>query len=159
MNTLLFRRLGLCAALAVGMAPLLAALAGAADAGKNQDFKGKIVPLAKLLDKFGSKLDPDASPHWLALVTDDGKVYPLIKDDGSRLFFNDAKLLDRPMVLTGRLFKDTHLLQVLSVHSIIKGKLHEVFYWCDICSIRRGQKQICECCGGPMELREVPVEK
>ncbi len=153
------RRLGLCIALAAGLLPVLLRPAGAAAPIKPKDFKGKVVPLAKLLEKFGSRLDPDAAPHWLALVTDDVKVYPLIKDDGSRLFYNDPRLLNRPMVLTGRLFQDTHLLKVLSVRSVIKGKLHEVYYWCDICSIRRGQKQICECCGGPMELREVPVTK
>jgi hypothetical protein len=154
------RRFGICIALAAGLLPVLLRPAGAAsDPKKPADFKGKVVPLAKLLEKIGSRLDPDAAPHWLALVTDDGKIYPLIKDDGSRLFYNDPKLLNRPMVLTGRLFQDTHLLQVLSVRSIIKGKLHEVYYWCDICSIRRGQKQICDCCGGPMELREVPVTK
>ena len=40
-----------------------------------------------------------------------------------------------------------------------EGKLHEVYYWCDICSIRRGEKMTCECCGGPMELREEPLKK
>jgi hypothetical protein len=50
-------------------------------------------------------------------------------------------------------------LQVTAVHSIIKGELHEVYYWCDICSIRRSEKNLCECCGGPMELHEDPIEK
>jgi rRNA maturation endonuclease Nob1 len=75
------------------------------------------------------------------------------------MFFNDVKLRDRTMQITGRLFKDTHLLQALDVRSVIKGQLHEVYYWCDICSIRRRQKQICDCCGGPLELKEVPVKK
>jgi hypothetical protein len=95
----------------------------------------------------------------LALVTDDAKIYPLIKDDGSRMFFKDARLLNRPMRLTGRLFPDTHLLQVLEVHSLRQGQLHELYYWCDVCAIRRNEKNACECCGGPMELREVPVGK
>ncbi len=153
------RRLALCLALGLALGPVLFGPAGAAPEAKTRQFKGKVVPLAGLLDKFGSKLDPAAAPHWYALVTDDGKTYPLIRDDGSRMFFNDPKLLNRPMRLTGRLFQDTHLLQVLAVHSYLKGKLHEVYYWCDICSIRRNQKQICECCGGPMELREVPVKE
>jgi hypothetical protein len=48
---------------------------------------------------------------------------------------------------------------VASVNSIVKGELCEVYYWCDICSIRRGEKMVCECCGGPMELHEVPLKK
>ena len=115
--------------------------------------------MAGLLEKAGAKLDADAAPLWLALETDDGKVYPLVKDDGSRMFFKDAKLLNRPMLLTGRLLLGTNLLQVVQVHSYIKGEVHEVYYWCDVCSIRRNEKKICECCGGPMELKEEPVKK
>jgi hypothetical protein len=132
----------------------------AAPPPQTKSLEGKVVPLAGLLEKFGSRLDPEAAPHWLALVTADGKIYPLIKDEGSRMFFSDPKLCNRPMRVTGRLFEDTHLLQVLSVNSIIHGELHEVYYWCEICSIRRNEKlPRCECCGGPMELREVPLNK
>jgi hypothetical protein len=149
------RRLGLVAALAFALSPLLAA----PPAGKTTYYKGKVVPLAGLLEKIGSKLDADAAPHWLALVTDDGAVYPLIQDDGSRMFFKDARLLNRPMRLTGRFLPGSQLLQVLEVHSYVKGELHEVYYWCDVCSIKRYEKKICDCCGGPMELREEPVKK
>jgi hypothetical protein len=153
------RRLAVGLALALGLLPALVSRGGQAPAAaKGQVFAGKVVPLAGVLEKSGVKLDPEAEPEWLALVADDGKVYPLIRDDGSRMFFKDKRLLNRPMRLTGQLFADTHLLQVVSVHSIRSGKLHEVYYWCDICSIRRFEPGKCDCCGGPMELREVPVK-
>jgi hypothetical protein len=38
-------------------------------------------------------------------------------------------------------------------------RAQKVYSWCDICSIRRGEKNACEFCGGPMELREEPVKK
>jgi hypothetical protein len=160
MKTQTWRRLGLVAALALGLCPVVAAVAspqGAGD-GKTEQYKGKVVPLAKVLEKQGARLDPDAAPHWLALVTDDGKVIPLVKDDGSRMFFKDARLLDRPMRLTGRLVGNTGLLQVTNVHSYLKGQLHDVYYWCDICSIRRGELQKCDCCGDIMVLREDPLK-
>jgi hypothetical protein len=150
------RRIALGAVFAVALSPLLHA---GPPEGKNQEFKGKVVPLAAFLDKQKIKLDADAAPHWLALQGDDGKTYPLIKDDGGRMFFKDERLLNRPMQLTGRLVPGTNFLQVVTVHSIVKGELNEVFYWCDICSIRRSEKKICECCGGPMELKEEPVKK
>jgi hypothetical protein len=149
------------AAIAVMTGALLSPLVGAVDKeDKTIQLDGKVVPLAGVLEKFGSKLDTEASPHWLALVTDKGKVYPLIKDDGSRLFFADPKLQNRSMRITGRLFQDTHLLQVLSVNSVKNGQLHEIYYWCDVCSIRRNELlKKCDCCGGPLELREEPVKK
>ena len=153
-------RRGLGLALLVALAPLLTLFIRAAPAEtKPQFFEGQVVPLAEIVARIGSKLDDDAAPHWLALVTRDGKTYPLIKDDGSRMFFKDATLLKRPMRLTGRLLLDTHLLQVVEVHSYQKGELHEVYYWCEVCSIKRFEKKICECCGGPMELRETPARK
>jgi hypothetical protein len=130
------------------------------DKGQNNKpafYTGQVVPIKDLVEKAGSKLDADAEPTWLALVTKTGDIYPLIKDDGSRMFFKDAALLKRPMRLTGKLLPKSTLLQVLEVHSLKNGKLHEVYYWCDICSIRRFEKNICDCCGGPMVLHEDPL--
>jgi len=127
---------------------------------KTEYYKGKIVPLAKVMEKFGVKLDADAAPHWLVLLGDDGKIYPLIKDDGARMFFKDERLLNRAMRLTGRLLPGSQMLQVVEVHSYNqKNELQEVYYWCDICSIKRYEKKLCDCCGAPMELREEAVKK
>ena len=151
------RRLALLAVVAVAAAPFLRA--GGDKEVKSAAFAGRVVPLAGLVEKLGTKLDPDAAPTALVLAGDDGTVYPLIKDEGARMFFTDARLLKRPMSLTGRLLPGSQLLQVLRVHSVVKGVPHEVYYWCDICSIKRYEKMICECCGMPMEFREVPAAK
>ena len=83
-----------------------------------------------------------------------GKVIPL----ADLLAKRDAKLLKRPMRLTGKLIPGTQLLQVINVHSIVNGKLHEVYYWCDICTIKGYETGNCDCCGAPMEFREVPLK-
>jgi hypothetical protein len=154
------KRWAVLVVLVLPLGVVLAAAPGARDTkAKPQTFKGKVVPLADLVAKSGSKLDADAAPYWLALVGDDGKVYPLVKDAQSRLFFLDKALLNRPMQIMGRLLPGSQMLRVTAVHSIHKGVLHEVYYYCDICSIRRGEKMICECCGGKMDLREEPVKK
>ena len=148
-------------ALSIALSPWLVAGFVSSDAPKKdtKEIAGKVVTLAGLLDKFGAKLDKDAAPFALALVADDGQVYPLIKDTSSRMFFKDAKLLDRPMRITGRLFGDTKMLQVLSVRSVVGGKVHEPYYWCDICKIKRFEPNACDCCGAALEFREDPVGK
>jgi hypothetical protein len=138
---------------------LVLSLPLAAGPAKVETYSGKVVRLADVVAKAGGKLDDDAAPHWLALAADDGKLYPLVKDGGSRLFFKDPTLLNRPVHLTGRLIDGSTLLRVAEVRTVKSGKEYEVYYWCDICSIKRGEKNICECCGGPMELREVAIEK
>jgi hypothetical protein len=95
----------------------------------------------------------------MALVSDDGKVYPLVKDTGSRIFYLDKSVRGRPMRLTGRLVADGKLLQVVNVHSYKDGQLCDIYYWCEICSIRTSELSRCDCCGGPTELREEPVKK
>jgi hypothetical protein len=151
-------RLGLCLALVLGVGSAALGVGERGPAAKEQPFAGKVIPLTDVLKKAGVKLDADAAPHWLALVTSADKVYPLVKDDGSRMFFKDSRLLNRPMRLTGRLVAGDFL-QVVQVHSVINGKLHEVDYWCDICSIRAFEPGKCACCGGPMALRELPPVK
>ena len=128
-------------------------------ADKNQTFKGRVVPLDKLLAKQDIKLDPDAVAASLVLQTDDGKVYLLVKDAGARMVFQDVRLLNRPMRLTGRLVAGGGLLQVVSVQSYVKGQLCDVYYWCDICTIRSQEFGACACCGGKTELREVPLKE
>ena len=149
------RHVGLLLALGFALLPLCGGWAGdKKSADKNEYYKGKVVPLAELLAKSNVKIDADAAPYLLVLHADDGKLYPLLKDDGSRMFFKDARLLNRPMRLTARLVPNSLFLQVINVHSLIKGKLHEVYYWCDICTIKRYEAGACDCCGAPMDLRE-----
>ena len=154
MTPRLRRRLALGLVLLLGCVP---AVAGRQQPEiKTAGYKGKVVPRAGVLDKQGVKLDADAAEHWLALVTEDGKVYPLVKDDGSRMFFKDKSLLNRPMLLTARLVSQPQMLQVVKVQSYVKGELRDVFYWCDICSIRTYEPGPCSCCGAPLDLHEDP---
>lgn len=140
-------------------AGLLPLTGGARPEVEVSEYRGKVVPLAGLAGKAGTKLDIDAAPTSLVLAGDDGKVWLLLKDGGSRMFFQDQSLLNRPMRLTGRPLPGSQILRVMVVHSLVNGQLHEVYYWCNICAIRRSEKAICECCGGPMDLKEEPLKK
>ena len=151
------RRAGIVIAVGVGLVPFL--LSPAQTDKKTEVYSGKVVPFNSILDKENATIDKDAAPFWLALVTDDGKTYPLIKDGGSRLFFTDPMMLNRPVKLTARLVADGKLLQVFQIRTVKEGKLYEPFYWCDICVIKRFAKHDCECCGAPMEFREELVKE
>jgi hypothetical protein len=142
-----------------GLLPLAWALARPPEPGKVEDVTGKVVPLAEFAARTGARLDADAAPHSLVLQADDGKVWLLFKDGGSRMFYKDPALLNRPMRLTVRPLPGSQIVRVLAVRSLVKGQVNEVYYWCDICSIKRSEKNICECCGGPMKLCEEPLKK
>ncbi|MBI3822114.1 MAG: hypothetical protein HY289_05470 [Planctomycetes bacterium] len=149
------RRTGLLLAVGFALLPLCGGSASAPKAAaKNDYWIGKVVPLGELLKKDNIKLDADVNP--LVLQTDDGKLYPLLKDDGSRMFFKDAKLLNRPMRLTARKIPNSEILQVINVKSIVKGKVHDVYYYCDVCAIKRFEGGPCDCCGAPLDFKEEP---
>src|SRR5260370_37632587 len=96
-------RLGICLALVLGLSPIFFGRAGdASKSFKTQDYKGKVVDLASVLAKQGVKLDGAAALHWLALVRDYGTVYPLSKDEGTRMLFQDPVLRDRNVRLRVR---------------------------------------------------------
>jgi hypothetical protein len=154
MNAPRWYRLGLGVVVLTALSPCL----GGEKAGKNDYFKGKVIPLAKALEKSGIKLDPDAAALEMALVGEDGKIYPLVKDTSSRMFYLDRAVRDRPMRLTGRLVANGRLLQVVNVRSYKNGELCDIYYWCDICAIRMSELNRCDCCGGPVELREEPIK-
>ena len=149
------KRIALVMTFAVALVPMYGALPGEKKAPeKNEYYKGKVVSLADLLKKENTKIDDDVP--MLVLQAEDGKLYPLVKDAGSRMFFKDAKLLNRPMRLTARKLPNSEFLQVISVKSYVKGKLHEPYYWCDICTIKRYEGGACDCCGMPLDFHEDP---
>jgi hypothetical protein len=64
--------------------------------------------------------------YWLALATDKSKLYPLVKDTGSRLFFKDPALLNRPAHLTGRLIPGSSRLRAAPGRIVIKNEENDV---------------------------------
>jgi hypothetical protein len=125
---------------------------------KAEYFTGKVMPLADLLKQRGIKLDDDANPYWLVLATFDGKILPLVKDDGSRMFYKDRELLRRPMRLTGRQVPGSDLLQVTAAQSYVDGKWGEVYYWCEKCQLRYTEPGNCFCCGSVVVRVEEPMD-
>jgi len=149
------RRACLLLALGVALSPAFAGLDnGPSTEGKKELLTGKIVALAELLAK--DKTLVDADQKILVLHTAEGRIFPLLKDSGSRMFFTDAKLRNRNVRLTARKIPNSEVLQVINFKTIVNGKLHEAYYWCDICTIRRTEAGICDCCGAPLEFREEP---
>lgn len=124
---------------------------------KEQRWIGQVLPLVELLKAERIDLDDDVATVMLALKTDAGAVHPLIKDGGSLPFFRDRALQKRPVRVDGRLAFGS-VLAVRQYFMLKDGKAHSVYYWCDICAIKRlalDKAGVCECCGGPMERKEI----
>lgn len=123
---------------------------------KPQPFVGKVVPVAKALENLGVK--PDTDTGGVVLVTADGTMYTLVKDENTRLLFLDKRLQDRTVQLTARRLPGTQFLEVTAVFTVKDGNLHHVCYWCDNCQLAANEPGPCKCCGGETTLIEIPVK-
>ena len=95
----------------------------------------------------------------LLFEADNGAVYKLKRDEMSEALFADTNLHSKVLVLKGRIAPDKKTFQVTgNLHSAKDGQRHELFYYCDICSITTSIPGLCLCCREPVELREEPVE-
>lgn len=155
------RRLAIVVALGIALSPIMVPVLvrSKEPAAEKKVFAGKVVSVSEAAAKRGIEMDKDAAPYWLALETKDGKLYPLWKDSGTRMFFKDKDLRNRPVQVTGRMIQGSEILQVFSVRTVRDGKRFEPYYWCDICAIKRFEPNACDCCGAPLEFREEPVAK
>jgi hypothetical protein len=120
--------------------------------------KGNVISYKQALeDRLGLAIPDPAAIELYALVTGKGEILPLLPTDSAQFFYSDERVRGRPMEITARVYENTPGLHVLEVHSIQDGKLCEIYYWCEICSIKMYRLKYCDCCQGPIELREHPV--
>ncbi len=123
---------------------------------KATTFEGKVYPTSVALKKLGIFADNDSD--GLALVTDDGTLYTLVKDDESRILFLDAELRKRTFRLTAVKVAGSQMLQVKKVQTIKEGIVYNVDYWCEHCQLAAPEPGRCVCCGAIVALRELPVD-
>ncbi len=73
--------------------------------------------------------------------------------------FMDERLRGRPLVVKGRRFPDSRAVEVTFFQSLRDGRVHDLYYYCDICAIKSATLEICSCCREPVRLVEEPVKE
>lgn len=120
--------------------------------------RGRLVCLAEeMKERFGADVQP-VHDHVLGfrLEKPAGNLrYPLIlRSVQSEALFVDDRFAKQTLVLSGRVFPGTGILEVSGWHWERDGKTYDVYYWCDVCSIRGVTPGACACCQDEVELRE-----
>jgi len=109
-----------------------------------------------LIELRGSLIQ--AQNRSVAFKTDSGAVYDLLFTRMSAALFTDTNFQSRTLVLKGRVLPGSNLFEVTAnLRSLRDGKLHELFYYCDICAIKGIEPGECMCCRDPVRLIEEPV--
>ena len=95
--------------------------------------------------------------HLYGVKTEDGKYYTLLRTSLAEALFVDKRLHEKDLVISGRVFPKTQLLEVTRFLSIRDGVLHDLYYYCDTCYIRTVAPGNCDCCQAPVVLIERPL--
>jgi hypothetical protein len=85
-----------------------------------------------------------------------GDVYTLVSNRMSLALFTDTNLQSRTLVLKGRVLeaKPPRFEVTGNLRSIRAGRIHEIYYYCDICSIKGSDPGPCTCCREAVHLVE-----
>ena len=121
-------------------------------------IRGHLVCLAEAMhDLYRADL-PANHEHLYGFKTTDGVFYTLLRTNLSEALFVDERLHQKTLIITGRTFPKTHLLEAIRLQTVHDGVLHDLYYYCDTCAIRAAAPGDCVCCQAPVELVEKPVK-
>jgi hypothetical protein len=106
--------------------------------------------------KLQGHVAPTPGPRTnLFFRTDSGSSYSLKRTPASEALFIDTNLWPKHLLLAGKLL-DNSLEVTGNLRSIKNGQVHELFYYCDVCSISTSAPGLCACCREPTVLTEKP---
>jgi hypothetical protein len=99
-----------------------------------------------------------AGPGTNLVFKTDSETYKLKRNPMAEAFFLDTNLFSKVLLLTGKA-EDKTFEVTGNLRSIKNGKVHELIYYCDICSISSSIPELCQCCREPSVLIEkLPAE-
>lgn len=126
---------------------------------KGVKLHGKIVCLAEEMHTHYKVELFNKRDHLYGVKTKDGEYYTLLRTSLAEALFVDERLHEKDLIINGRVFPKTQLLEVTRFSSVKDGVVHELYYYCDTCYIRAVAPGNCDCCQAPVVLIERPLNK
>ena len=123
------------------------------------EVRGRVVCLAEEMHRWYEVELPTGHPHLYGFKTDDRRYFTLLRNKYSEALFVDQEVQGKELILKGRTFPNTQLLEVSGMRSVKNGVVQDLFYYCTICAIEMISPGKCDCCQGPVELVERPLQE
>lgn len=121
------------------------------------ELKGTVVCLAEEMHTHYNVELFKTHNHLYGVKTEDDKYYTLLRTSLAEALFVDERLHEKDLLINGRVFPKTQLLEITRFVSIKNGVVHELYYYCDTCYIRTVAPGNCDCCQAPVVLIERPL--
>jgi hypothetical protein len=88
--------------------------------------------------------------------SNDGQRFKFAAADSAAAIFTDPRVRLKELQLVARL-RSGQELEIIRVRSYREGKLHDLYYFCEVCNITTYVPGPCPCCRSELELKETPV--
>ena len=106
--------------------------------------------------RAGDKALPSAHEHVWGFKAADGKLFTLRRGRFSEAIWLDKRIRARELHPRLRLTPGARDSEVLTLRSIRNGVVQDLYYYCDVRSIKSVSPEPCYCCQGSVELVEKP---
>jgi hypothetical protein len=121
--------------------------------------RGRVVCLTEELEReFQIAPDCDKRGHVYSLKAPDGKILTFLPTDTAAAVWDDARVRERELQVTARRVPGTSFIEVIKLQSLVAGRLHDLYYYCDVCAITTHKPGPCACCQDPVVFHETPAE-
>jgi hypothetical protein len=127
----------------------------AASTPQRVQLQGRLVCLAEEMRRLHDATLPTDHSHLWGFKAEDGRYYTLLRTRLSEALFTDQSLQEKDLLLSGRVFPGSAILDVEHIRSVRDGKVFQIVYYCEICEIFAVAPGICDCCQEPTERREL----
>ncbi|MCZ6680926.1 MAG: hypothetical protein O7E52_27170 [Candidatus Poribacteria bacterium] len=121
-------------------------------------LRGRIVCLPEEMHKLYHADVPANHEHLYGFKATNEAFYTLLRTNLSEALFIDKRLQEKELIIKGRTFPKTQILEAISLQSVHNGIVHELYYYCETCAIRTVAPGDCVCCQAPVELVEKPLK-
>jgi hypothetical protein len=123
-----------------------------------QLIRGRIVCLAEEMHAVYDTHLPTNHEHIYGFKAKEGQIFTVLRTKLSEAIFVDERVRDRELILSVRVLPLSRVIDVVTIKSVKDEVVHDLYYYCFICSIRTVDPAICLCCQEPVEFMEVPLE-
>ena len=118
------------------------------------DLRGRIVCLPEAMHElYGIDL-PTNHQHIWGFKSTDGTFYTLLRTKLSEALFVDEQVRKKELILKGHVLPKTQIFEMTDMKSVRNGVIYDLYYYCDVCSIKTLSPGPCMCCQGPVKLVE-----
>ncbi len=123
------------------------------------EVRGRVVCLPEAMHETYETDLPTRHEHVYGFKTVDGRFYTLLRTKLSEALFADKRLHEKELIIKGRTFPHTQILDAVVLRSVRNGVVNDLYYYCDVCEIKTVVPGPCMCCQAPVILVEKPIER